>query len=107
MADTVWAILESYGLTEKGATTRPLTTLMVGLETRFSQIGITTSNVNEVSMRCFLHTTLLTVLQFIEAIGAVEKPDPTSQAAYQEMVAMPVNREYDDDGLGDNRDDVK
>jgi hypothetical protein len=44
-------------------------------------------------------------LKLLEAIGAVEKPDPTKRDTsdmYQESVTALVDREFDDEGLGDN-----
>ncbi|KAF7372637.1 Transposase-like protein [Mycena venus] len=82
-------------------------TLIVRLETRLLRIGHTVFPATEARLRCFPHTTHLAVLKRLEAIDAVKKPDPQSQAAYQEMVTMRVERDHEDDGPGDDKGDAK
>ncbi|KAJ7124695.1 hypothetical protein C8R46DRAFT_81852 [Mycena filopes] len=79
--------------------------LMLGLESNFQARGITWFDALEARMRCFPHTTHLAVLKLLEAIGAVEKPDPKKRGVYQDSVMAGVDREDDEDDFGDDEGD--
>ncbi|KAJ6506009.1 hypothetical protein DFH09DRAFT_943414, partial [Mycena vulgaris] len=84
-------------------------TLVAALEVKFKSVGITWWDALEARMRCFPHTTHLAVLKLLEAIGAVERPDPKKRGVYQDSVTAGVDREDDGDGEdggdGDDEDE--
>ncbi|KAJ6573136.1 hypothetical protein DFH09DRAFT_1079293 [Mycena vulgaris] len=99
MAAAVWETLKKYGLDNGQASVLAAMmdnasnndTLVAALEVKFKSVGITWWDALEARMRCFPHTTHLAVLKLLEAIGAVERPDPKKRGVYQDNYTAGVD----------------
>ncbi|KAG1844392.1 hypothetical protein C8R48DRAFT_557418, partial [Suillus tomentosus] len=100
LAEAVWNTLELYGLKDRimgvvcdNATNND--TLLESLEEKCTAEGIEFSH-KKARIRCLPHIVHLSVMQLLEGIGAIKPDSRRREAAYQDSVTAPLDREHDD-----------
>ncbi|KAI1782084.1 hypothetical protein LXA43DRAFT_977757 [Ganoderma leucocontextum] len=109
MAEVLWHTMDVYGLIGRviaincdNASSND--TLLAEIESLCHEHGIRFS-AKQARMRCVPHTIHLSALELLSALGVISKADQKaassgSRSNYQESVTAPVNREHDDELVG-------